>query len=163
MNFNSDVNNSFQPSCDVPFNGIITSLNKKNDVLDHFLSIEDSSTEIMDQRVDAKCLIDRSIIGEERDQNWCSKNEPNQYVIVSFHHFYIIPSYYSFRSKTIDSSFPVSWTVEGSFDNHTWKTVDIKEERTEFYTNNITHIFSLSKTVYLSISNLHKTKDLLHH
>ena len=59
----------------------------------------------------------------------------NEYFSLSFHKFYVYVSHYSFKAKTIDSTFPKSWYVEGSLDNNTWTVIDTKTNRDELITN----------------------------
>ena len=112
---------------DTPFDGIISWANTHfKDTWNDYVLVTPSSTASIQGRNGAQCLINRSVSGENRADNWCSYAEKNQYFILSFPKFYVIPTFYSFKSKMLDDVFPVSWIVEGSLDKSHWSLIDTK-------------------------------------
>ena len=119
---------SLQPPFDSSLNGVITYLNSEYQNWYDYVSVFPSTVNELEGRDEANCLINRSILGTQGKDNWCSKNESNQYFIIAFPKFYLIPSFYTFKAKTVDTMSPVSWKVEGSIDKKKWEIIDRRDE-----------------------------------
>ena len=120
---------TYNPPINTSFEGIITALNKNyTSNWNNYVIVYPSSTSNVDNRDEAQCLIDRSILGDTIEKNWCSEARNNEYFILSFPHFYITPTFYSFKSKTSELNYPRTWKVEGSNNKGKWTLLDQKED-----------------------------------
>ena len=141
------MNTSFLPPFNTSFDGIITSLNNFYPETWHrYVTITPSSTEPMSGRNEAQSLINRSITGNGINSNWCSKRDDEGSFILSFPRFFVVPSFYSFQSKTTDNDFPISWKVEGSLDTKYWEQIDLQEEVSVLLSNGKNFTFSLDSS-----------------
>ena len=119
--------NSYQPKAVPSLNGITAELQKiysENEKWKEYVQIETSSINGVNGR-DPYNLLDQSNNGNEYSDNWCSnESDPNPFLIISFKHFSIIASYYSFKLKTVDETFPTEWFLYGSKNNQTWEQIN---------------------------------------
>ena len=153
------LNQSIQPTPQTSFEGIITSLNNNYQTTwNNYVSIKPHSTNNYQGRNGAQSLINRSVLGDEIGDNWCSDYKNNEYFILSFPKFFVASSYYSLQSKTKESIFPVSWKIEGSLNKKDWVLLDEKVDRNELLYNSATITFAFSNIVLVKHLKFTQTK-----
>ena len=126
-----------------PFNGFINYFYKRTNVFSFFKA---EGTKYTSGWADASSVIDYSITCTVESCNWVSSNEQS-YIVFTFE-CPIYLTHYTLRTRTdYNESFPVSWTVECSYDDDSkWFTVDTKTNREELKGQGAYHTFQCDKT-----------------
>jgi hypothetical protein len=94
---------------------------------------------INSKSVDRDCPV-RNVADLTSDSEFCSKNEPGQWIRWDFHEMRVRPTHYTIRTGLLKS-----WVVESSLDGEAWTEIDRKTDNWDFYWCWMAASFAVSK------------------
>jgi hypothetical protein len=86
------------------------------------------------------------------DSNFCSKNEPGQWVCWDFGEMRVRPTHYTIKTLRLKS-----WVVEGSLDGRSWTEIDRQTDNQDFEDGWNTASFTVSKPAEFRFIRLTQT------
>ena len=126
-----------------PFNGFINYFYKGADVFSFFKA---EGEKYASQWGDASTVINYSITCIDTSCQWVSTNDQSKSFILFTFECPIFLTHYTLKTRTLgNENFPISWTVECSYDGVNWLTADTKTNREELIGNGAYHTFKCDK------------------
>jgi hypothetical protein len=107
-------------------------------------------------------LIDPTNEGTEVNSNWCSDNLANSYFTISFLHYQLKLTNYTFQSRTdppvsTTHNFPKEWKVEGTNDLISYKIIHQKPSNSDITSQAAKKTYEISNSEYFKTFKITQT------
>lgn len=151
LNENESNSKIFEFESDEKFNGIINHFRSKSD--ENKINITASTINYSDQAPI------NSILFENKDNFFASKNEKNSWICYEFKENFVIPTDYTIRSPNFgrNNQNPRSWVIEGSINSNDWITLDEQINCSYMNGPNYVHTFHISKSNKIKFIRIRET------
>jgi hypothetical protein len=112
-----------------------------------------------DSDPDPRCTVS-NVLSVDTTSSFCTEDEPNQWVMLSFEGFRVRPSGYILRSipAPAGSIHPRGWIIEGSGDGFKWTELDRRSDETRLNDRNVTIEFEIRRSEEISHIRLRQTQ-----
>ena len=151
IKLNENDSNIFKFESDEKFNGIINHFRSKSN--ENKINITASSINSNDEAPI------NSILFENKDNYFASKDEKNSWICYEFKDNFVIPTDYTIRSPSfaINSQHPRSWVIEGSINSNDWIILDEQKDCSFMNGPSYVHTFHISKSNKIKFIRIRET------